>query len=574
MQAAVAEEARLQGNELFREKKWAAAEWAYTESLAASPAAATGSNLCATLLKLEKYVEAAASADAALGLPATPAVRAKLQYRRGLALSGAGRSGAGRSFTASARAHHMKDVSSAALSHAAAEAECDLTAVPCVRKLSDEYFDRIARVGNTSALHACRSRSAQAYNDMVFAAGKAGDSASATVSCLFAGVGDFRNVMATMVELHSGGGVSTMGEGDLPDVVRQKALRGPAFSMTLSVTMNDLCIATLARNVTLMAIAASGPAADAPPAVQFEWTYYLLAVWGNRTLFPVHHDRLRQLLEQLADASADVESFRSAFGHFVNVDGGPGEASGTLEELRAVWRGWLLPPRSAVLTPSERMESEERRSSALQMKRQAKMMGMVSDAGEAAEERLAEEHDFFEFTGYLSLSKDASATLEQTEAGRAALASYDTKPGAAGDGKVMNPTLCDHGGSGTFLDAQGPFKAFDPQDNEMEEQLLGTDLWGVPPVAVLHSATCPAGARPGDLFPVDVSEQHGVRQIDIEVPDGVAAGEGFEFEVATRTNFLDALLLRMTHMVGRSPLDLLFLHFASMSQYYAFPVLS
>ena len=251
MQAAVAEEARLQGNELFREKKWAAAEWAYSESLAASPTAATGSNLTATLLKLEKYAEAAASADAALGLPATPAVRAKLHYRRGLALSGAGRSGAGRAFTASARAHHMKEVSAAALSDdVATAAECDLTAVPCVRKLSDEYFDRIARVGNTSALHACRSRSAQAYNDTVFAAGKAGGSGSATsVSCLFAGVGDFRNVMATMVELHSGGGVSTMEEGDLPEVVRQKALNGPAFKMTLEVTMNDLCIATLARNV-------------------------------------------------------------------------------------------------------------------------------------------------------------------------------------------------------------------------------------------------------------------------------------------------------------------------------------
>jgi hypothetical protein len=112
------------------------------------------------------------------------------------------------------------------------------------------------------------------------------------------------------------------------------------------------------------------------------------------------------------------------------------------------------------------------------MRRQAKMMGMVSEAAEAEEERLAEEQDFFEFTGYLSLSQHASSTLEQTEAGRAALSSYDTKPGP-GDGKVMNPTLCDYGGSGTFLDAQGPFKAFDPRDNEMEEQMLGTDPWGV-----------------------------------------------------------------------------------------------
>jgi hypothetical protein len=47
---------------------------------------------------------------------------------------------------------------------------------------------------------------------------------------------------------------------------------------------------------------------------------------------------------------------------------------------------------------------------------------------------------------------------------------------------------------------------------------------------------------------VDVSEQHGTRQIDIEVPEHVAPGEEFEFEVALRTNFLDALLLRMTHM--------------------------
>jgi hypothetical protein len=63
-----------------------------------------------------------------------------------------------------------------------------------------------------------------------------------------------------------------------------------------------------------------------------------------------------------------------------------------------------------------------------------------------------------------------------------------------------------------------------------------------------HTACCPEGARPGDLFPVDVSEQHGTRQIDIEVPEHVAPGEEFEFEVALRTNFLDALLLRMTHM--------------------------
>jgi hypothetical protein len=543
-----AEEARLQGNALFRDERWADAEQAYRSSLAACPSSSTGSNLTATLLKLNKHEEAAASADAALGLPATPAVRAKLHYRRGLALSGAKRGGAAaRAFTASAREHYMKEVGAAALRHdAAATPECDLTAVPCVRKLSDAYFDRIARVGNTSALHACRSRAAQAYNDTVFAAGKAGDSAGACVSCLFAGCGDFRNVLATMVELHSGGGVSTMTNDDLPHEVRDKALRGPPFKMSLSVTMNDLCVATLARNVTLMAIAAAGPASDAAPAEQLQWTWYLLAVWGNRTLFAVHHDRLRQLLETLVAASSDVESFRSStFGRFVSLDGGPGEPSATLEQLRAVWRGWLLEPRSAVLTVEEQMYYEERRSSAAHMRRQAKLMGMDTELADAAGE--PEQQDFFEYCGWLMLSKEASATLSQTEAGAAALAEYNTPPGAD-DGKIMNPTLCDHGGSGAFLDAQGPFKAFDARDNEMEEQLFGTEPWGVPPVATVHSATCPAGARPGDMFPVDIEEEYGVRQINVEVPEDVQPGETFEFEVARQKNFLDALLLRMTHM--------------------------
>jgi len=72
----------------------------------------------------------------------------------------------------------------------------------------------------------------------------------------------------------------------------------------------------------------------------------------------VHHDRLRELLEQLAAASSDLESFRGAFGHFMSLEGGPGEASTTLEQLRSVWRGWLLEPRSAVLTPEEQMESK------------------------------------------------------------------------------------------------------------------------------------------------------------------------------------------------------------------------
>ena len=149
-----------------------------------------------------------ASADVALGLPATPAVRAKLHYRRGLALRDMGgrcSGAAARAFNAAAREHWMKEVSSAALSLEADVApECDLTAVPCVRKLSDRYFDRIARIGNTLALHACRSPTAQACVDAVFAAARNGN-ASASLSCLFAGCGDFCNIMATIVELHSAG---------------------------------------------------------------------------------------------------------------------------------------------------------------------------------------------------------------------------------------------------------------------------------------------------------------------------------------------------------------------------------
>ncbi len=496
-----------------------------------------------------RYAEAVATADDAMGQSATAAVRAKLHYRRGLALRGmGGDDGAvARAFTASAREHFMKEVGSAALRHEAdVTPECDLTAVPCVRKLSDAYFDRIARIGNTSALHACRSPNARGCIDAVFAAARAGDASASSASFLFAGCGDFRNIMATIVEVHAAGGVSAMADGDLPHEVQAKALRGPPFKMSLAITMNDLCSTTLARNVALMAIAAAGPAADAPPAEQLEWTYYLLSVWGNRTLFAVHHDRLRQLLQQLVVASCSLESFQgSEFSHFINVEEGPGGPSTTLEQLRAVWRGWLMEPRSARLSVEEEMESYERRSAAQRMRRESMLMGIESERTEA--EKDAELQEFFEYHGYLMLSKEAGQMLSKTDAGRAALSAYDTNPGPEDGTKFMNPTLCDHG-TGKFLDAQGPFKAFDPRDNEMEESLFGTERWGVPPIATVHTAICPAGAEPGEIFPVDIQEEHGLRQIDIEVPDDVAPGVEFEFEVARPKDFLNALLLRMTHM--------------------------
>ena len=137
-----------------------------------------------------------------LGLAATAAVRAKLHYRRGLALRGLGRSGAREAFTAASRCSFMKEVASEALAHEVGGGACDLTAVPCVRKLADAYFDRIARVGNTAASSVCRSQDSHNCTDEIFAAARGGDS-SATLDVLFAGVGDIRNALATLVDLRA-----------------------------------------------------------------------------------------------------------------------------------------------------------------------------------------------------------------------------------------------------------------------------------------------------------------------------------------------------------------------------------
>ena len=535
-----AEGHKQRGNELFRAKQWAEAAAAYEAAQRAGPTAAAAANLAAARLKLQEHEAAAAAADEGLGLAATAAVRAKLHYRRGLALRGLGRSGAREAFTAASRCSFMKEVASEALAHEVGGGQCDLTAVPCVRKLADAYFDRIARVGNTAASSVCRSQDSHNCTDEIFAAARGGDS-SATLDVLFAGVGDIRNALATLVDLHSSCGTMTVRDDDGPDEVRRRYLDGPTWGVRVSIHMNDLSIATLARNVVLLVVATTGPAADAAPAEQLEWTYYMLAVWGNRTLFPVHAERLAALLERLVAASGDIASFHSAFGHLIRLDGCPNDSSVTLEQLRVVWRGWLTDPRSAELTPAEIMEAESRRASAAQMRRTMQMLGQTNEVSDRLEEELQHEQDFFETTGYLILSKDASAVLAETEAGRAALASYNTQ--GAIDGKVMKPTLCCQD-TGEFLDAQGPFKAYEHGSEGIEDMLLGSEPWGVPAAYDEFVATCPPGLGPGDTFPFRVE---GRGELDVEVPENTAPGESFEFEIQRQTTVQDRILLRLTH---------------------------
>ena len=95
--------------------------------------------------------------------------------------------------------------------------------VRCVRKLSDAYFDRIARIGNTAAasvfkgddtrsgrlLQRVAARAAPARDDEPAAAGGAElpepeepEPEPDGLACLFAGVGDFRNVMSTVLEVY------------------------------------------------------------------------------------------------------------------------------------------------------------------------------------------------------------------------------------------------------------------------------------------------------------------------------------------------------------------------------------
>ena len=83
-----AEDARAFGNEHFRAQRWAEAAVEYQTSVDLHATSTAGSNLAATLLKMGEFHAALDAAEAALALPVTESVRAKLIRRRDLALKG------------------------------------------------------------------------------------------------------------------------------------------------------------------------------------------------------------------------------------------------------------------------------------------------------------------------------------------------------------------------------------------------------------------------------------------------------------------------------------------------------
>eukprot|EP01045_Picozoa_sp_COSAG04_P020749 COSAG04_NODE_2160_length_4654_cov_1.775631_3_plen_725_part_00 len=83
-----AEDARIYGNEHFRAQRWAEAAFEYQSSIHLHSTSTAGSNLAAALLKMGEFEAAMEAAEAALELPVTTSVHAKLIRRRDLARKG------------------------------------------------------------------------------------------------------------------------------------------------------------------------------------------------------------------------------------------------------------------------------------------------------------------------------------------------------------------------------------------------------------------------------------------------------------------------------------------------------
>ena len=520
--------------------------------------AAVGSNLAAARIKLEQWEGALAATKGALLLPAAATVRAKLHYRRAIALRALGQPGERDALASSARCHFMPAVAEAALQADARgplESQPALSRVLCVRKLTDAFFNRIARVGNTWAEAACCSPHGAATVERALA--KAREATAVGSSCgagsgsplphlegLFAGVGDVRNLLSTAAELHCAAGVfEAKAGGDTPGVA--DLLRGPTFGLRVALHMNDVCIATLARNVVILAIAAGGPAPEAPPAEQLNWTFYLVCVWSARALCTTHAKSLRRQLRELAAPTTPAE-FHRAFGYFVRLGG---EESRTLAKLREVWHVWLAEARSATLTEEEERVVQSSQMSRHMQRARNDMMGVGMHADVDERERI-----FYEEHGWLPPMATTARTLRSTAAGLSAMRALDRAASRHDYSKLaINPTLCDHEGSGTFVDVQGPFKAFRHDDPASlgSCEFMHEEAWGLTTLTTSIEVVCPDDAEPGDRLRTmleDDGEAGDEVEVGFEIPHGVAPGEDFRADVRVNDSYLDVLLLRMTHL--------------------------
>ena len=103
--------------------------------------------------------------------------------------------------------------------------------------------------------------------------------------------------------------------------------------------LNDMCSATLARDVLHLYYIAMMPSWKEPEAVK-QWVSNLWSVWYCHELLPPHDQSLRSILTTLVNSSTSLESWRSSEDNLLrNIVSFTN--SSTLEALRVIWEMWL-----------------------------------------------------------------------------------------------------------------------------------------------------------------------------------------------------------------------------------------
>ena len=103
--------------------------------------------------------------------------------------------------------------------------------------------------------------------------------------------------------------------------------------------LNDICSATLARDVLHLYYIAMMPSWKEPDTVK-QWVSNLWSLWYCHELLPLHEQSLKTVLTALVNSSGSLETWRCSEDNllrnivsFTNSD--------TLEALRAIWEMWL-----------------------------------------------------------------------------------------------------------------------------------------------------------------------------------------------------------------------------------------